>query len=206
MTLKLSGFSRYPARCGRLTTIRPNEPEAAQPRVHDLGQTNPSRSRHAGIAPNEPEAFSSDKHLGQTNLGVSQTGNTVLNQRPTAKDDPVGLTDRTQPEGNCRRARPKTPAPCQRARAILAKRTRALSRCDIGHGGRLRRQSRLACLRWRTRLRSSRILHTLAPQTRSDSLSPFLRGEGGVRGGVQPDRLCPSPAQRYSMATLSPST
>jgi hypothetical protein len=39
-------------RTGRLTTIPPNEPDAAQPGVHDLGQTNPSCRRHAGIAPN----------------------------------------------------------------------------------------------------------------------------------------------------------
>jgi hypothetical protein len=43
---------RHPARCGRLTTIPPNEPDAAQPGVHDLGQTNPSCCRHAGIAQN----------------------------------------------------------------------------------------------------------------------------------------------------------
>ncbi len=62
---------RKPARCGRRTAIRPNEPVAAQPRMHDLGQTNPSKSRDAGIAPNEPEAVRHAHHFGQTNPSSS---------------------------------------------------------------------------------------------------------------------------------------
>jgi hypothetical protein len=59
---------RNPARSGRLTAMRPNEPETAPSRVQDLGQTNPSHCRHAGISPNEPEAVQADEHhFGQTN-------------------------------------------------------------------------------------------------------------------------------------------
>ena len=45
-------------------------PRRRSPSVRDLGQTNPSH-RHAGIAPNEPEAEHHEHHFGQTNPRIS---------------------------------------------------------------------------------------------------------------------------------------
>ena len=75
---------RKPARCGRGTAIRPNEPEAAQPVLHDLGQTNPSQSRHAGIAPNEPKAVHHEHHFGQTNPSPHKPAQPVAAERTQA--------------------------------------------------------------------------------------------------------------------------
>ena len=68
-----------PTRSGRRNTARPNEPDAAQPRMH-LGQTNPSDVGHEiGISPNEPEAVQSDEHrFGQTNPTLREPGDTVF--------------------------------------------------------------------------------------------------------------------------------
>jgi hypothetical protein len=127
---------RNPARSGRLTTIRPNEPEAAASRLRDFSQTNPTRPA-AKIPPNEPEAIQSGElHSGQTNPSLSHAGN-------------ASLTKRTEAEGN--RARPMAATPWQRALAILGKRTRAAAKrrefaCVVG---RVSDRSRLARLRWR---------------------------------------------------------
>lgn len=92
---------RNPARSGRLNTRRPNEPEAAGSRLRDFGQANPS---------------------------LPQAWNIALTGRPKANDGPAILAERTRPEGDCHRARPMAATPWQRARAILAKPTRAAAK------------------------------------------------------------------------------
>ncbi len=78
---------RHPARSGTLTTLRPNEPEAAQPRVHDLGQTNPSHSRDAGIAPNEPEADRGATAGAACSAGIRDVGQT----NPSGSGAPIRI-------------------------------------------------------------------------------------------------------------------
>jgi len=76
---------RNPARSGRLTAMRPNEPETAPSRVQDLGQTSPSHCRHAGISPNESEAVQADEHhFGQTNPSPHKPAHTVVAEQTEA--------------------------------------------------------------------------------------------------------------------------
>ena len=76
---------RNPARSGRLTAMRLNEPETAPSRVQDLGQTNPSHCRHAGISPNEPEAVQADEHhFGETNPSPHKPAHTVVAEQTRA--------------------------------------------------------------------------------------------------------------------------
>jgi hypothetical protein len=120
---------RNPARSGRLTAMRPNEPKAAQPRVRDLGQTNPSHSCDARISPNESEAVQHDeRHFGQTNPTLREPGDTVLAERTRATESSghvVILAKRTEAEANCKRGRQMEATRCDRLDAILTKRTRA---------------------------------------------------------------------------------
>jgi hypothetical protein len=144
---------RNPARSGRLNTRRPNEPEAAGSRLRDFGQTNPIRPRDAvTLSPNEPEAVqSNEQQFGQANPSPPQAWNIALTGRPKANDGPAILAERTRPEGDCHRARPMAATPWQRARAILAKPTRAAAkrREFACVAGRVSHRSRLARLRWR---------------------------------------------------------
>ena len=144
---------RNPARSGRLNTRRPNEPEAAGSRLRDFGQTNPIRPGDAvTLSPNEPEAVqSNEQQFGQANPSLPQAWNIALTGRPKANDGPAILAERTRPEGDCHRARPMAATPWQRARAILAKPTRAAAkrREFACVAGRVSHRSRLARLRWR---------------------------------------------------------
>jgi hypothetical protein len=143
-----------PTRSGRRNTARPNEPDAAQPRMH-VGQTNPSDVGHGlRISPNEPEAVQSDEHrFGQTNPTLREPSDTVLAERTRATDSsghvPI-LAKRTEAEANCKRGRQMEATRCDRADAILTKRTRAAaSRPKYERVGRISHRSRLVRLCWR---------------------------------------------------------
>jgi hypothetical protein len=78
-------------RSGCPNTMRPNEPKAAQPNVHDLGQTNPSHSGDIGtIPPNEPDAIQrEERHFGQTSPSPHKPTDTVVAER-TEPARPIG--------------------------------------------------------------------------------------------------------------------
>jgi hypothetical protein len=145
---------RNPARSGRLTAMRPNEPETAPSRVQDLGQTNPSHCRHAGISPNEPEAVQADEHhFGQTNPSPHKPAHTVVAEQ----------TEAGAPHKNGFETRRY-----MRAAPILAKQTRAAAErrefARVACAGRVGQRSRLAWLRRHNPLPVT--VCTAAPQAR----------------------------------------